>query len=654
MLIKKHAHEQLTSFTGVTVKLRGVYKQIGGPDLHPNERKLHLFLNAGTAESLRQSIVILEHCYATGFMVAQPQKARNVAIQQQQQQQQQFQYQYQQPQHAQQLQSQFNGYPSQFAGVAPMLQLQPQHQPLAGQYQQYGPPGTQLLQPPPLLNLHQNLMGFNAKVSLGALTGPGVGHPGFNVKTRILGPGGQNVRHISTITGAKCALKGRGATLNGEAAGSEDMHLELVANSEASLRHAVELATNLVETVRHEYMAAVTQPLPATVDNHGSFHQLGPYGMQPPPQFNPPQSQSVPLGGQTPSGPLGASGHFLLGSSTAFQPPQQFGIASGLQAPIQNQSQRGCVPFVYPDGDAVVQAQQRLNVSNTMPPMRNVGERGIERNGSSSSRDQSIRDNRDERDNRDNRDSRDNRDNRDSGRDNGSMSSGRSSARQESSHASSRQDSAHSGGNGNDRRNGSSSNSDRRDNNSMDRRGGSDIRDSMDSRDSGAGSNKRRRGFQESTVYTAPTDCPLPTTATVLHVPPQKQSKQISFACDVKSGSLERDSMVDTAELTQGPLKGMEVAEPTPSVIAALAAMTERRLQAKASRPLVPAFSSFSSSDKPVVPAFSAKPPVPSFSESSFGSKSSISDAAKVTLEPPAKSFSLPGLNAYDDDDDDN
>ena len=657
-MIKKHAHEQLTSFTGVTVKLRGVYKQLGGPDLYPNERKLHFFLNAGTPESLRQAMVILQHCYTTGFMVAQPRSSLITSLAQQQPQQMSY---YAQPQqHFQQvtqLQPQHQNYaPSQFI-VPSLAQLQPQVP--SQQQRQYASQESQLLQASPagLLNLQQNLFIYGAKVSLGALAGQNVSHPGFSVKGRILGPQGQNVKHITTMTGAKVQLKGRGATQFPEADGLEDMHIDINASSEISLKKAVELSTNLIETVRQEYVTSVTKPLhfaaPTTPINHAGQ----PHGAILPSYFQ--TSQSVSQGFNN------ITANLIIGSGNApsFQPPppmfsappKNFEPASGLKAPIHSQSynniqsqkyegntnsaifvpmansKAGCVPFLYPDSDGVVNTIINANIidrSESSPPslpshtgpsrlntiMLNGGIHHQNHNVATAAHSFPVES---------------------------------SSITTNSSNSSSSRDNH---ANNYVR----VSNSDSNHNNSS-----SGNTDRNDSKEASTGSNKRRRGFQESTVYTAPTDCPLPKSRLQ---PPTIISVLAPVAGSSRDSPTGIRGRPSNTSFEEAACPDSTALAPSACVITALAAMTERRLQNKILRPLVPTFSSHpidrtgaKTPDelpvKPIVPLFSSntKPLVPSFLSNA---KQEINVQNTTTTSESESSFKLPGLTAYEDEDD--
>ena len=213
-----------------------------------------------------------------------------------------------------------------------------------------------------------------------------------------------------------------------------------------------------------------------------------------------------------------------------------------------------------------------------------------------------------------------------------------------------------------------------------------DNRQSSSSSSSSSSSGKRRRGFQESAVYTAPIDCPLPV-VTVLEssTPPlpmknpcPRPSQDTALTRKHSAGDATFDGLVvlSSADLsavgatiskhaTSDKLSVPEVSDPAPSVMAALAAMTERRLQAKILRPLVP---SFSSSDPFAARTLSEKPSTepqsvshtaklscsePPHMPSSTTSITPPADIVTETAPPAAVCMKLPGLTAYEDDEDD-
>jgi hypothetical protein len=128
---------------------------------------------------------------------------------------------------------------------------------------------------------------------------------------------------------------------------------------------------------------------------------------------------------------------------------------------------------------------------------------------------------------------------------------------------------------------------------------------------------KRKRGFQESAEYIAPQDVPIP------------KAVQIEKKVNV----IVNESNV-TIDPTEDELRIPTFTEPTESVLAALAAMTQRR-KAKISRPLVPSFSESS----------------PQLINDTNKKMVSFSETPIPTVEKKKNPSLLPGLIAYDDDD---
>jgi hypothetical protein len=487
------------------------------------------------------------------------------------------------------------------------------------------------------------------------------------VKGKLLGPQGQNVKHISSVTGARVQLRGRGASQNPEADGPEDMHLEINASSEISMKQASELAYNLVETIRQEYVASVTQPLQSTQNNlynvSGVQRATGPFY---PPQYHPVTPYPSPLMDMNLTAVQFNAPHLAIRT----EQHRPIAVASAMnhpvtQSPYSNPSAtpittapKGCVPFLYPDGDAVIRSsssrQESSSASSSMtPPV-------VQGNGAASSEAfpamLSL---------------------------NGSTfavvtrpKEVTSSSRSSSSNSNSSSSSGDSGRSGDDT-------------------------------NSSSGSNKRRRGFKESAVYTGTSENLVPTSSThqnttvgeralsiIDAIPanglsrghrPLSESGTHSAAPSVRrvQMGLETDQKTFTAPSPQGESRSSStsvsssapvsvsvcapivVSEPPPSVISALAAMTERRMQNKAARPMVPVFSMpspftpspLSSGSTTPTPSHHQANALRSPSESVQGGTiirtpdvTSLATAAPAPA--PAVTFKLPGLTAYEDDDD--
>ena len=492
------------------------------------------------------------------------------------------------------------------------------------------------------LNLEQHRI-FHARVSLGTLADPAASHPGFSVKAKIIGPQGQNLKHILAVTGVEIHLKGPGITNSPSCEGTEYLFLELSAPSQQSLSKAVELASNLLETVRLEHAASVTQPLQSYASKAPlSTQQLSQYNSQCVAATDPSTSQSR---GRAPVWVVPAAviqslqPHFHTNAPPNLQiapnPLQSNACYSAPNISVANSVQSGrCVPFVYSDGDGVVRPPTLHTDSAQIPasaipqrPLANIEGVGrpapalLSLNGSTFVAKAIVKD--------------EDRQKKQSNHDNRQSSSSSSSSCSSSS----------------------------------------------------SSSGKRRRGFQESAVYTAPIDCPLPV-VTVLESStptlPMKNpcprpsqdtalTRKHTTAGDATFDGLVALSSADSSavgattskHVTSDKSSVPEVSDPAPSVMAALAAMTERRLQAKILRPLVP---SFSSSDPFAARTLSEKLSTEPQSVSHTAKLSSSqpphmpstttgitppADIVTETAPPAAVCMKLPGLTAYEDDEDD-
>ena len=592
------------------MKLRGVFKQLGAVDIQPNEKKLHLYLIAGSSDSLSRTILILRHHSSTGILLANPQPMPMYA-----------------PIHVQPppvvspyyMPQQLLQHPNQtLATQQALLHLQLQHQHQHQQFPLQYPPQPQFLWTAPL-NLEQHRI-YRARV---ALAGLAVGYPGFSVKAKIIGPHGQNLKHILAVTGAEVHLSGQGTDTFPKVDESESLYLELSAPSQQSLNEAVVLASNLVETVRQEYVAFVTKPLPnyatkalpSTQEAHifNSQHAVAADSSLslssgratalrgvPDPVFQNPQPHfhsSAPLNLQ----------------STLNAKPRAYYDAPTITSANPVQSGR-CVPFIYSDGDGVVRPPTPHNDDTHLPasaaplkPLLSVEGSGrpgpalLSLNGSTFVAKVIVKD--------------------------------EDRVKKQSSH---------------------------------------DNRQSSSSSSSGGG--KRRRGFQESSVYTAPIDCPLPVVTVLESSAPPPLSEHVSPSEDTArtrkrtAGNSALDEIVipsatdcsaigvDLPKHATERCSVPEVSDPTPSVMAALAAMTERRLQTRILRPLVPSFSNSDSQPAKSLPGKHSPQPFAGVTESLTSSTASSTSSAlnaHGNAPPAALCVKLPGLSAYEDDEDD-
>lgn len=74
---------------------------------------------------------------------------------------------------------------------------------------------------------------------------------GFNVRAKLIGVGGENMKYIQHTTGAKVQVRGNGPGYQTDP--YEPMHLFITAYNETSLAQAKEYCQNLVETIYAQY-----------------------------------------------------------------------------------------------------------------------------------------------------------------------------------------------------------------------------------------------------------------------------------------------------------------------------------------------------------------------------------------------------------------
>ncbi|KAJ2491617.1 aconitate hydratase [Coemansia sp. RSA 2050] len=79
---------------------------------------------------------------------------------------------------------------------------------------------------------------------------------GFNVRAKVIGTGGENMKFIQNTTGARVQVRGNGSGCDENAPGSdpyEPMHLYITAASEDALSQAKGYCTSLIETLHAQY-----------------------------------------------------------------------------------------------------------------------------------------------------------------------------------------------------------------------------------------------------------------------------------------------------------------------------------------------------------------------------------------------------------------
>ncbi|KAI9208787.1 uncharacterized protein BJ171DRAFT_168153 [Polychytrium aggregatum] len=127
----------------------------------------------------------------------------------------------------------------------------------------------------------------------------------FNVRAKIIGPGGQYVKHIQQETGTKVQLKGQGSGFTETGSGMEAMeplHLHITGHSQEAIDEAERLCKDLIDTVRDEHDRYRQQP-PHRL--HNSYSSGGHH--HPPPRSRSGYNQQPYYGGPPPPPPHGGS-----------------------------------------------------------------------------------------------------------------------------------------------------------------------------------------------------------------------------------------------------------------------------------------------------------------------------------------------------------
>ncbi|KAG0378717.1 hypothetical protein BGX24_003004 [Mortierella sp. AD032] len=93
----------------------------------------------------------------------------------------------------------------------------------------------------------------------------------FNVRAKIVGPGGQYVKHVQNETRTRVKLKGQGSGFLEVESGreaEEPLYISIVGNAQEEVDEAERLCKDLVETVRGEYERMKSRP-PALYEPYG-------------------------------------------------------------------------------------------------------------------------------------------------------------------------------------------------------------------------------------------------------------------------------------------------------------------------------------------------------------------------------------------------
>ncbi|KAI7828168.1 hypothetical protein BC939DRAFT_69640 [Gamsiella multidivaricata] len=106
--------------------------------------------------------------------------------------------------------------------------------------------------PPPR---HQS---FHARVAIGIDS-----DRMFNVRAKIVGPGGQYVKHVQNVTRTRVQLKGQGSgylEVDTGRESDEPLYINILGNNQEEVDEAERLCKDLVETVRGEYEKMKSRP----------------------------------------------------------------------------------------------------------------------------------------------------------------------------------------------------------------------------------------------------------------------------------------------------------------------------------------------------------------------------------------------------------
>ncbi|XP_076465579.1 uncharacterized protein LOC143297230 isoform X2 [Babylonia areolata] len=244
MLTRGPTQEEITKFSGAAVSTRGRYMTpVEKMKNNGSERPLYLFVQGPTQDSVNVAVARINEILtggrgggatggglvrtsAIGPPVPQPQLTMP-------------------PPHQPPPQ---NHGPTMLP--VPTLEMPPVHQP---------PPMLAApVQPPPEM---QQITVLEEKLFIGLEHAP----PNFDVKGKLLGPGGSYLMHIETETGSKVMLRGKGSGFIDPALGREPfepMHIVIQHPAVIGMQQAKQLAENLIQTVQQMY-ASFQQALAA-------------------------------------------------------------------------------------------------------------------------------------------------------------------------------------------------------------------------------------------------------------------------------------------------------------------------------------------------------------------------------------------------------
>ncbi|GAA5993568.1 hypothetical protein JCM10908_000115 [Rhodotorula pacifica] len=159
----------------------------------------------------------------------------------------------------------------------------------------------------------------------------------FNVRAKVVGPGGLFVKYIQQETGTRVQIKGQGSGYIETETGRESeepMHINVGGPEPQMIERALELAKDLLVVIREKHAEALQQGPPQGHFGGGGFHPSGANGYGGPPQQRgyggpPPQQQQGGMG-------MGMGG--MGGMDQQAQNPYQYQAnqyaSPGLTAPL--------------------------------------------------------------------------------------------------------------------------------------------------------------------------------------------------------------------------------------------------------------------------------------------------------------------------------
>jgi len=105
--------------------------------------------------------------------------------------------------------------------------------------------------------------------------------PRFNVRSKVMGPGGSYIKYIHQSTGCKVQLKGKGSGFVDPSTGLEcddNLFFHIVGNAVEKVEIAKKLVEELIETTRQEHVKHLSAQLHASAGGYGGGYSMQDYG----------------------------------------------------------------------------------------------------------------------------------------------------------------------------------------------------------------------------------------------------------------------------------------------------------------------------------------------------------------------------------------